>query len=79
MGCDGCDEWFHFDCIGIKEESVLDFESWFCKNCLKNGKTNTSSKRVKIKSHKVIDGKCNYPKQTFLDGFINRKSPKKRI
>ncbi|ODM89861.1 Transcription initiation factor TFIID subunit 3 [Orchesella cincta] len=34
IGCDMCDDWYHFPCVGIVEEPKEDSE-WFCKRCLK--------------------------------------------
>ncbi|XP_067930112.1 transcription initiation factor TFIID subunit 3-like isoform X2 [Watersipora subatra] len=32
IGCDGCDEWFHWTCVGITEQPPEDVE-WFCGKC----------------------------------------------
>lgn len=38
VGCDGCEEWFHFKCmkINLKNQKLID--SFFCKFCLWQGK-----------------------------------------
>lgn len=33
IGCDGCDGWYHWVCVGITEEPGAT-EDWFCKSCL---------------------------------------------
>ncbi|CAH2054807.1 unnamed protein product, partial [Iphiclides podalirius] len=33
IGCDGCDGWYHWECVGITEEPGAT-EDWFCKSCL---------------------------------------------
>lgn len=33
IGCDGCDGWYHWVCVGITEEPGAS-EDWFCKACL---------------------------------------------
>ncbi|KAL0868776.1 hypothetical protein ABMA27_008210 [Loxostege sticticalis] len=33
IGCDGCDGWYHWVCVGITEEPGAT-EDWFCKACL---------------------------------------------
>ncbi|XP_041982591.1 transcription initiation factor TFIID subunit 3 [Aricia agestis] len=33
IGCDGCDFWYHWVCVGITEEPGVT-EDWFCKSCL---------------------------------------------
>lgn len=32
IGCDGCDGWYHWICVGITEEPGAT-EDWFCKSC----------------------------------------------
>jgi len=33
IGCDGCDEWFHYECL--PESSIaMDKEKWFCSQCV---------------------------------------------
>lgn len=32
IGCDGCDGWYHWVCVGITEEPGAE-EDWFCKSC----------------------------------------------
>ncbi|XP_059046873.1 transcription initiation factor TFIID subunit 3 [Achroia grisella] len=33
IGCDGCDGWYHWLCVGISEEPGAS-EDWFCESCL---------------------------------------------
>ncbi|GBP34001.1 Transcription initiation factor TFIID subunit 3 [Eumeta japonica] len=33
IGCDGCDGWYHWVCVGITEEPGA-AEDWFCRSCL---------------------------------------------
>ncbi|XP_030040661.2 transcription initiation factor TFIID subunit 3 [Manduca sexta] len=33
IGCDGCDGWYHWVCVGITEEPGAT-EDWFCKSCI---------------------------------------------
>ncbi len=33
IGCDGCDAWYHWVCVGIK--SAPDSVKWFCSSCAK--------------------------------------------
>ena len=35
IGCEICNMWFHFKCVGITDEKMIPMESdsWFCKNC----------------------------------------------
>ncbi len=32
IGCDGCDEWFHSECLP-KSSNIIDSTSWFCQKC----------------------------------------------
>lgn len=34
--CDGCDRWFHFNCVKFNSEEVDEDEPWFCDPCLEN-------------------------------------------
>ncbi|KNC97398.1 uncharacterized protein SPPG_07325 [Spizellomyces punctatus DAOM BR117] len=36
IGCDGCDEWFHGDCVGISEEDAKGIAKWVCPVCQKD-------------------------------------------
>lgn len=36
IGCDSCDEWYHYVCVGIKSEP--DEDSWFCPPCTEKQK-----------------------------------------
>ncbi|XP_049881131.1 transcription initiation factor TFIID subunit 3-like [Pectinophora gossypiella] len=62
IGCDGCDGWYHFVCVGITEEPGAS-EDWFCKSCLAKhtamvltGVTTSGKKRGrKPKREKVRD------------------------
>ncbi|RWS04574.1 transcription initiation factor TFIID subunit 3-like isoform X1 [Dinothrombium tinctorium] len=33
IGCDGCDKWYHWQCVGIVIPPQED-ESWFCRDCI---------------------------------------------
>ncbi|XP_065074488.1 uncharacterized protein LOC135698436 [Ochlerotatus camptorhynchus] len=30
IACDGCNEWFHYRCVGVQESNIRDQEMWFC-------------------------------------------------
>ena len=32
VGCDGCDDWYHYPCVGIVDDPPEN-ESWFCPKC----------------------------------------------
>ena len=31
IGCDDCDDWYHWECVGINEDPQED--EWFCPRC----------------------------------------------
>nr|CDS33959.2 TAF3 RNA polymerase II TATA box binding protein [Hymenolepis microstoma] len=34
VGCDGCDDWFHFQCVGL--DKAPETEKWFCPSCTRS-------------------------------------------
>ncbi|KAM3176250.1 hypothetical protein ACTXT7_006901 [Hymenolepis weldensis] len=34
VGCDGCDDWFHFQCVGLHK--APETEKWFCPSCTRS-------------------------------------------
>ncbi|XP_053321382.1 transcription initiation factor TFIID subunit 3 isoform X2 [Spea bombifrons] len=49
IGCDGCDDWYHWPCVGIKDDPT-ELEQWFCKKCDSKKKDKKHKKR-KHKAH----------------------------
>jgi len=45
IGCDKCDDWYHWPCVNIVEEPAED-EKWFCPNC-PGGVTKKKKKKKK--------------------------------
>lgn len=45
IGCDGCEEWYHGDCVGIREADVPNTPDyrWYCKTCHRKGKARAPS------------------------------------
>ncbi|KAI9092125.1 hypothetical protein DFS34DRAFT_563029, partial [Phlyctochytrium arcticum] len=33
IACDGCDEWFHGDCVHVTEEEAGGIAKWVCSAC----------------------------------------------
>nr|XP_017034951.1 CXXC-type zinc finger protein 1-like isoform X2 [Drosophila kikkawai] len=33
IGCDGCEEWYHGDCIGITEKEAKHIKQYYCRRC----------------------------------------------
>ncbi|KAL4226377.1 transcription initiation factor TFIID subunit 3 [Mactra antiquata] len=48
IGCDICDDWYHWVCVGIKVEPSED-EQWYCQKCKPNGSKAKGSKRGRKK------------------------------
>ncbi|KAL7055592.1 hypothetical protein AAHC03_022843 [Spirometra sp. Aus1] len=45
IGCDLCQDWFHFKCVGLKPGSAADLgDSWHCPDCKRD--ENTASQEV---------------------------------
>ena len=57
IACDGCNEWYHADCLGIKLEPYkhLDF---FCPACISNVPINLT----KVKVNNWINPMCEISK-----------------
>ncbi|XP_028027747.1 transcription initiation factor TFIID subunit 3 [Bombyx mandarina] len=61
IGCDGCDGWYHWVCVGITEEPGAT-EDWFCKSCIAKraamalaGVTSGKKRGRKPKGEKIRD------------------------
>ncbi|XP_075713579.1 transcription initiation factor TFIID subunit 3 isoform X2 [Rhinoderma darwinii] len=48
IGCDGCDDWYHWPCVGLTAEPPED--TWYCKKCDAKKKDKKHKKR-KHKAH----------------------------
>jgi len=33
VGCDLCQGWFHFSCVGLNEQNSKDLDAWICDDC----------------------------------------------
>ncbi|ORZ12131.1 hypothetical protein BCR41DRAFT_307977 [Lobosporangium transversale] len=33
IACDGCDDWFHGDCVGVAEKDSEMVDKYYCKRC----------------------------------------------
>ena len=38
VACDGCDQWFHGECVGLRETQLCRSRQWFCRNCRRERK-----------------------------------------
>ncbi|XP_056429233.1 transcription initiation factor TFIID subunit 3 [Hyla sarda] len=48
IGCDGCDDWYHWPCVGLTAEP--EEEEWYCRKCV-NKKKDKKHKKRKHKAH----------------------------
>ncbi|XP_052284872.1 transcription initiation factor TFIID subunit 3-like isoform X1 [Dreissena polymorpha] len=48
IGCDSCDDWYHWACVGIKVAPEEE-ESWYCSKCFKPNNKGKASKRGRKK------------------------------
>ncbi|XP_075251002.1 uncharacterized protein LOC142343182 isoform X2 [Convolutriloba macropyga] len=56
IGCDLCDGWYHWQCLGILMEPTS--EKWYCPKCTKNNsKSTSSSASSKKKGKKTVSRK----------------------
>ncbi|SPP89007.1 transcription initiation factor TFIID subunit 3 isoform X1 [Drosophila guanche] len=46
IGCDGCDAWYHWTCVGITV-APKDNDDWFCRVCITKKKVHGSEKKKK--------------------------------
>ncbi|XP_072027925.1 uncharacterized protein [Amphiura filiformis] len=42
VGCDACDTWYHWSCVGIEEEPIED--KWYCIQCINRQQETTKIK-----------------------------------
>lgn len=62
IGCDNCDEWYHWPCVGIKTQPAEDAQ-WFCPRCQakkkKSADKQKSSSGGQSSSSSSLTGKTN--------------------
>ncbi|KAF9105607.1 hypothetical protein BGX27_009553 [Mortierella sp. AM989] len=46
--CDGCDDWFHGDCVGVAEKDSKKVDKYYCKRCEDKGR-HASGKKTCIR------------------------------
>ncbi|XP_075158993.1 TBP-associated factor 3 [Haematobia irritans] len=51
IGCDGCDAWYHWVCVGIFV-APKDNEDWFCRVCITRKKSSHSSDKKRKRNKK---------------------------
>ncbi|KAF9085247.1 hypothetical protein BGX23_009826, partial [Mortierella sp. AD031] len=45
IACDGCDDWFHGDCVGVAEKDSDMVDKYFCKRCEEKGRHGSLKKK----------------------------------
>lgn len=81
VGCDGCDEWYHFKCIGLNELYQNLILCFYCKFCLWQGKGYTQFKRKcrRDTCWKPVEKNSKYcSKECGLQFFKNLKNDKQK-
>jgi len=54
IGCDSCDAWYHWACVGIKVEPKDD-EDWFCRACISRKQSDQTDGKKKKRKKKDKD------------------------
>ncbi|KAF9148408.1 hypothetical protein BG015_009855 [Linnemannia schmuckeri] len=45
IACDGCDDWFHGDCVGVAEKDSDMVDKYYCKRCEEKGRFESLKKK----------------------------------
>ncbi|KAG0269994.1 hypothetical protein BGZ95_001847 [Linnemannia exigua] len=45
IACDGCDDWFHGDCVGVAEKDSDMVDKYYCKRCEEKGRYGSLKKK----------------------------------
>ncbi|KAG0286300.1 hypothetical protein BGZ96_009552 [Linnemannia gamsii] len=45
IACDGCDDWFHGDCVGVAEKDSVMVDKYYCKRCEDKGRHGSLKKK----------------------------------
>jgi len=85
VGCDNCEEWYHWACVGIKKDPEED--SWFCPRCtekqrkleqaVKGGTKRKIEETKKSGSRKMKDEDASDSLDSDSDGNPKKKRKKK--
>ena len=73
-GCDHCEEWYHGDCINVKEKDAKYIKKFYCKECREKNKHLS----IVYKSKYLEKQKEENPKLKEKKEEIFEKSPKKK-
>lgn len=57
IACDGCDNWFHGQCVGISEDDAQLLDRWFCPDCANDG-SKEGEIRISVWKEQCADEEC---------------------
>ncbi|XP_054717963.1 CXXC-type zinc finger protein 1-like [Uloborus diversus] len=75
IGCDGCNEWYHGDCISITEEYAKNIKQFFCLMCRE--RDSNLEIQFKEKKEKIDKKKIEEIKRYVSEEERNRKSARR--
>ena len=66
IGCDKCDEWFHFECVGLDPTQIPDIESYdfICPECEKKQAKSHANKKTLSNTQNKRQAKAQQKKQS---------------
>lgn len=55
--CDWCEDWYHFDCVGIPtgDGAMKEDDPWYCKRCIYNTSQNPKKDFPKLFKNDLVD------------------------
>ena len=78
--CDICEEWYHFQCVGIKPEEITDYDNkpYYCKYSKKCIETQKKNQIKKAQAKENDDKKQKNDKKSTKQVEADQKSNNKK-